>query len=385
MRTGFIIFFSIIIVVYTAINYYIFRRGCEAIPQAWNISVYYTILFIFVSASFLVGRFLERVWISDFTDCLVWIGSFWLGAMVYFFFIILILDFIRMINHFIPFLPSFLYTDYVETKMITGITAFIIVFLTIGGGYINAMIPRIVNLNFDINKKVAGLNELNAVVVTDIHLGTMFTRVRLDKIIAQINALNPDIILLGGDVVDEDVGPVIRQNLGGALKNLKSRYGTFAITGNHEYIGGAEKACKYLSEHGVILLRDTTVTIDNKFILVGREDRSKSGFSGVKRKTLDELMINIDKSKPIILLDHQPFELDKAAASGADVQFSGHTHNGQMFPFNFITKMIYEVSWGYLKKGNTHFYVSSGLGTWGPPIKIGNIPEILNVKLTFMK
>jgi len=385
MGKGFIIIFSIIIVVYSAINYYIFRRGFEAIPQNWNVSVYYTILFVFIAASYLIGRFLERVWVSDFTDCLVWIGSFWLGAMVYFFFIILIFDFLRMVNQFLPFFPSFIYSDYVKTKMITLLISFSIVALTILGGYINAMIPRIVNLNFGIDKHVAGLNQLNVVVATDIHLGTMVTRARFDKIIEKINALNPDIILLGGDVVDEDVGPVIRQNLGDALKNLKSKYGTYAITGNHEFIGGADKACKYLSEHGVTILRDTTLTIDDKFTIVGREDRSKGGFSGVKRKTLDDLMSNIDRTKPIILLDHQPFELDKAAASGADVQFSGHTHHGQMFPFNLITNMIYEVSWGYLKKGNTHFYVSSGLGTWGPPIKIGNNSEILNVKLCFLK
>ena len=385
MRTGFIIVFSLMIVIYTALNYLIFKRGMAAIPQSWNISGWFTVIFIFISSSYLIGRFLERVWVSGFTDCLVWIGSFWLGAMKYFLFILLFLDILRMINHFLPFFPSFIYSDYAKTKLIAAIISILIVTITIIGGYVNAMIPRIVNLNFEIDKKVENMHELNVVVVTDIHLGTMVTRTRFDKIVDKINRLKADIIILGGDVVDEDIGPVIRQNLGDALKNLKSKYGTFAITGNHEYLGGAENACKYLNEHGVTVLRDSVATIDNSVILVGREDRSKPGFSGKKRKLLDELMQNIDRTKPVILLDHQPFELDAAAASGADVQFSGHTHHGQIFPLNLITKMIYEVSWGYLKKGNTHFYVSSGLGTWGPPIKVGNIPEILNVKLSFTK
>ena len=189
--------------------------------------------------------------------------------------------------------------------------------------------------------------------------------------------------MLPGDVVDEDIGPVIRNNLGETLRKIRSKYGVFAITGNHEYIGGVEPACKYLAEHGITMLRDTWVKIGDSLYVVGREDISIRGFTGKTRKPLSELMAEVDKSYPVILMDHQPFRLAEAEANGVDLQLSGHTHHGQLWPFNLITKKVYELSWGYKKKGSTHYYVSCGVGTWGPPIRTGNRPEIINIKLQF--
>jgi len=103
------------------------------------------------------------------------------------------------------------------------------------------------------------------------------------------------------------------------------------------------------------------------------------------RRPLSELMVDVDKQQPIIVMDHQPIGLDEAAEQGADLQLSGHTHHGQIWPFHLITKAVYEVSWGYKKKGQTHVYVSSGVGTWGPPVRLGNTPEIINIKLSFGK
>ena len=183
--------------------------------------------------------------------------------------------------------------------------------------------------------------------------------------------------------MDEDIKPVIRRNIGETLRELKSPLGTYAITGNHEYIGGVKEAVKYLKEHGIIMLQDTFVLVDNKYWLVGREDRDKSRFTGQQRKPLEELMRGLDLSRPVIILDHQPFNLDRATQLGADLQLSGHTHHGQLWPFNYITKAIYELSWGYKKIGDTHFYVSSGFGSWGPPIRLGNIPEIVQINLHF--
>ena len=131
------------------------------------------------------------------------------------------------------------------------------------------------------------------------------------------------------------------------------------------------------------MLRDTWVKIGDSLYVVGREDISIRGFTGKKRKPLPELMAEVDKSYPIILMDHQPFRLEEAEINGVDLQLSGHTHHGQLWPFNFITKKVYELSWGYKKKGSTHYYVSCGVGTWGPPIRTGNRPEIINIKLRF--
>jgi hypothetical protein len=224
---------------------------------------------------------------------------------------------------------------------------------------------------------------MNVVVASDIHLGTIVCKSKLERIVDRINALEPDLVLLPGDVVDEDIGPVIRNNLGETLRKIRSKFGVVAITGNHEYIGGVEPACTYLVEHGITMLRDSSITINDSVIIVGREDISIRGFTGKIRKPLKELMSDVDKSYPIILMDHQPFHLEEAEANGADLQLSGHTHHGQLWPFNFITKKVYELSWGYKKKGNTHYYVSCGVGTWGPPVRTGNRPEIVSLRLKF--
>jgi predicted MPP superfamily phosphohydrolase len=183
--------------------------------------------------------------------------------------------------------------------------------------------------------------------------------------------------------VDEDIEPVIRQNLGETLHLIKSKYGIYGITGNHEYIGGVEEACNYLVNHGVTMIRDSTITIADAFTLVGREDVNIHEFVGKQRKKLADLMKNVNKSLPVILMDHQPLHLNDAVDNSADLQLSGHTHHGQLWPFNYIAQAVYEVSWGYKKKGNTHIYVSSGVGTWGPPMRTGNTPEVVNLKLKF--
>ncbi len=117
--------------------------------------------------------------------------------------------------------------------------------------------------------------------------------------------------------------------------------------------------------------------------VAGREDRSSGQFGGKKRKAIEELLSGLDRARPLILMDHQPFHLEEAERCGVDLQLSGHTHHGQLWPLNFITRAVYEVSMGYRRKGGTHVYVSNGVGTWGPPVRIGNRPEILRITLRF--
>jgi hypothetical protein len=250
-------------------------------------------------------------------------------------------------------------------------------------GHLNAVTPRIRTLNLDIPKPANGRKTLNIVSASDIHLGTLVGRKRFDRIADRMLSLRPDIVIFPGDIVDEDLGPVIKENIGESLRRIKAPLGVYAITGNHEYIGGVEAAARYLTEHEIVLLRDSVVKIDDAFFLVGREDRAISSFTEGRRVPLDSLLARVDMARPVILLDHQPFELEQASSRGVDLQISGHTHHGQLWPLNLITNAIYELSWGYKKRGNTHIYVSSGVGTWGPPARIGNRPEIVNIRINF--
>ncbi len=377
-----LIFFGIVLSVYGMLNFYILRRGLSVIPESYK--SLFLVSAIFVVLSFIAGRLLERVWISFFSEALIWIGSLWIAFMVYFFLALIIVDLFRLVNFIIPFFPSFLTANIEKTKRVTALVVFILVSITVVGGYINTKMIVTKTYNLKIKKHAGELKSLNVVMVSDIHLGTILGKSFLNNIVNRINELKPDIILLAGDIIDEDLTAVIKNNIGEELTRLKSKYGVFAITGNHEYIGGVEAASKYLIAHGINLLRDKYEMIDGSFYVVGREDRSIRQFAGKQRKSLKELITDVDKSYPVIMMDHQPFGLNEALENGVDLQISGHTHNGQLWPFNYLIEKIYDLGWGYKINGNTHYYVSCGVGGWGPPVRTGSRPEIINFKINFV-
>ncbi len=384
MKTSaFIIFIVIVLVVYGLVNSYIFIRGLQAVPSGSAWKIWYIAGFWGVAFTFVLARFMERAYPCGFTGVVTWIGSFWLAFMLYFILIALFIDFARVLNHFFHIFPQSFYADYQKTKLIALLSSIAIVTIVVVAGFINARTPMIRKLELHVGKVVDGSKSLKIVMASDIHLGTIIAKRKANKLVEAINDLHPDIVLFAGDVVDEDLAPVIKNNLGANLMQIKSKLGVFAITGNHEYIGGTEPAVKYLREHGITVLRDTSLLINQQFYLVGREDRDRSRFTGKSRKELSELMQQVDRSKPVILLDHQPFNLERSVEQGVDLQLSGHTHHGQLWPFNYITTAIYQISSGYRLIGNTHFYVSNGFGTWGPPVRLGNRPEIVQIVITF--
>ncbi len=378
-----ILFFTIFFTLYGLINFYVFLRGWQSLPPEPSLRIPYAAAFWVLALSFIAGRFLERVAITPFSTALIWTGSFWLAALAYFTLAALLIDILRLVNFAIPLFPSFVTRNVGQVKLGISGGLVLVVAILLSIGYVNARNPRVRELALHVPKSLDSLKSLNIAVASDIHLGTIVGSEHLARIVDLINDLKPDLVLLPGDIFDEDLGPVIRMNLGERLRMIRARLGVFAITGNHEYIGGVEEACRYMADHNVTVLRDSAVRVDGGLFLVGREDLSISQFTGKKRKPLPELMAAVDRRSPIILMDHQPFRLDEAAEHGADLQLSGHTHHGQIWPFHFITNAIYEVSWGYLRKGNTHVYVSSGVGTWGPPVRLGNRPEIINLRIDF--
>ena len=375
-----LIFFGIVFIIYGLINFYLFRQSVIVIPQPYK--KFFVTAFVFVALSFFAGRIIER-YFYFLGDVLLSIGSFWLAFMFYLFLCCVFINFLRLINQIIPFFPEFITHNIEKTRRIVAIIILLLVTITVVGGYLNTKMIITKTYKFKIKKNAGELKSLNVVMASDIHLGTIIGKSHLAKIKDRVNELNPDIVLLAGDIIDEDISSVIKNNVGEELARFKTKYGIYAVTGNHEYIGGVENACKYLSAHGVNVLRDSAAKIDNSFYLVGREDRSKNQFTGNKRKELYSLMKDVDKSFPIILMDHQPFGLNEAVENNIDLQLSGHTHYGQLWPLNYIVEKIYNPSWGYVINGNTHYYVSCGVGGWGPLVRTGSRPEIINFIITF--
>jgi uncharacterized protein len=383
MRTHLVAFVLTALSIYAALNAYVFVHGWRAIPQGSHWRTAYLVAFLFVSSSFVAGRFIERDWVSPLSTFLIWTGAFWLAAMLYFFLICLFVDFARMANFAVPFFPQLVTSDYPRAGAVSLVVSIALVALLLIGGHINSRFLRVRTVRIDVPKEVPGRKTLSIVMASDIHLGSIVGPRRLHEIVEQIDALNGDLVVLPGDIVDEDLSALISKDVGKTLKDLHAPLGVIAVTGNHEYIGGIAPAVKYLTEHNVRLLRDEVVRLPGDIYVVGREDRSMRSFTGVARKSLAALMAEVDTSHPVILLDHQPSNLAEGADAGADIELCGHTHNGQLWPWTYATRAVYDLNYGYAKVGNMHVYVSSGAGTWGPPVRIGTSAEIVNVVVTF--
>lgn len=381
---AFVIFFSIVLTIYALVNYYIFIRGMQALPQEGAARSVYVWIFWVLAATYVAGRILENLYLSTASDVLVWTGSFWLAAMLYFFLLVVFFDLVRLIHHWIPFIPASV-TDHlprIRQYLFAGSVVLVMLLLTVG--HLNTRNPVVREISVDLGHKQApGVTQLNAVLLSDIHLGTLIGNGQFRRIVDRVTALEPDIIFLAGDMLDEDLEPVLRQNIGQTLRHLHAPLGVYGVMGNHEHIGGARDAYQYLGDHGIQMIRDDAVKVADAFYVVGREDRDKRRFSGRERKPLRDILEGVDQQYPVILLDHQPFYLEKAAALGVDLQLSGHTHHGQLWPLNYITQAMYTISHGYGKINGMHAYVSNGVGTWGPPIRIGNRPEIVQLHLRF--
>jgi len=378
-----VIFLIIVLSAFLIVNYYIFLHGLKAFGANPTVKLVYTILFIILVSAYFLGRILERLSNGVVSQALEWIGAYWFGAMVYFLLIVILIDLFRSINHFIPLIPTALRQNLQQLNLITGIAAIAVVTIILVIGHWNASHPQTKTVEIDIPKK-AKAETMTIAFASDIHLGSFVGQSQLRQLVELMNANRPDVILFGGDMLDEDLAPVIHRNLGQCLEELKAPLGKFTVPGNHEFIGGIEKATQYLEDHGITVLRDEVLQLANGVWIVGRDDNDSKHYGNrILRLALKELISKINPAQPIIVLDHQPLNLSESVANRVDLQLSGHTHNGQLWPINYITAKVYRISRGYQKINGTHFLVSSGFGTWGPPIRLASRSEVYLIKLRF--
>ncbi len=378
------VFFGIFFLLYGLCNYYVGLRGY----QAFNIlfpshppSMYWAAAVFLLAWSFPLSHLIGRYLSPNLNHVLNYISSYWLAAFYYLILIFIMGDLARMLVRRTGILPAGLRGHY--HLVVMGIL-FTVALLLIYGTW-NAHHPVVRNYEVTIAKKSSTMDSMRVVVVSDVHLGWIVGIDRLQQMAGLINSLHPDLILLPGDIIDEGVDLATEQEMPAVLQTLQPRLGTFAAMGNHEYISGnAEATIEFLDRAGIKVLRDQAVEIADSFYLAGRDDASRHRFYGSARLALSEVIADADlKRLPLILMDHEPSNLKEPEEAGVDLQLSGHTHRGQMFPNNYITAAVFEQDWGYLRKNNFQLIVSCGYGTWGPPIRIGNRPEILNVTVKF--
>jgi len=375
-----IIFLTIVLTIYSLANTYIYLKGFNSVPAFRNFRILYLVVFVVLAATFIAGKIIEARHSSVLSDILNIIGGFWMAFMLYGFLFLLLSDILSLVLRVTGTLNSDNMSDYRKWAYYVTIA---ISFFLIAGGFFNAITPHVKKYELTVNKSAGEVKELRIAAVSDIHLGSVIRKRSMKKLSQILRDLKPDMVLLLGDIVDGEIGPVLRGDLLKYFTCPDCRGGLYAITGNHEYIGGADRTIPYIESKGIKLLKDEVVTLKGGISLIGRLDRDSKRFYGKERKELGELIKQADTTKPIILLDHQPFNLGDSEKHGIDIHLSGHTHNGQMWPLNHLTRSIYELSYGYMKKGGTHIIVSSGYGLWGPRIRSGSRSEVLLIEVTF--
>ncbi|HPI37805.1 MAG TPA: metallophosphoesterase [Ignavibacteriaceae bacterium] len=377
-------FLLVFITVYTTINYYLFRRGTQALSLiSKNAKLILGVIFIIPVFSYVAAKSLLVNSDSIFYDILLWLGSFWFAYLVYFLIFTLLIDEIRFVLRKTGRLKSISKETYSRIKLTLFVAVIFITSLLVVIGYNNANNIVLKTYEITIPKNSGNIEKLSVLFFSDSHFTPVNNGRIMNKIIAIQDSVEPDLILIAGDIIDDKSNNLKRYGIDDEMRKLKAKFGVYACNGNHEHIADTENAVDFLTSNGITVLADTFITINNSVQIIGREDRSITRFRESPRKPLGEILKNINPDLPTILLDHQPFELEEAAKHGIDLQLSGHTHHGQIFPGNWITSLVYEVSYGFMKKLNTQYYVTSGVGTWGPPVRIGSDSEIVHFVIHF--
>ena len=379
MRTrDIIIFFSVVFIIYSGASIFLYFKLADAFRELIDINLYNT-LFIVISLSFIAGKILERTLSSLVTDILNIIGGFWLSFIFYSVLLILAADLLRALLSMVNIVSPEINTEF---RQYSYLLSFSIAISLVAAGFINTLFPvtRKYYINID---KHAGIKEFKIAAVSDIHLGSIIRKRSMRVLSKKLKVSSPDMVLFLGDTVDGEINPVLRNDLLDSLIIPESAKYTYAITGNHEYIGNPSKTIPYINNKGIRVLVDEVITLEEGIQLAGRKDRDSIRYTGGPRKNLDVLLKGVDQSKPVIVMDHQPPLIKEDNLSGFDIMLSGHTHNGQMWPLNYLIARIYKLIYGHMVIDDRHYIVSSGYGSWGPRVRLGSRSEILDISLSF--
>lgn len=367
--------------VHLSLNVYIFLKGIRLLEEKKTWRALFASLFIIEFTLYLVGLLLYPILPLHIVRFLWLMGSTWMVFIFYMTLMWLIIDVGMYLNRRKTFVGRYL-SNHPRNS---GALFFTITTLSIAAimyiGNLKFRHPVVTEQKITINKSAGNISSMKIAMISDLHLGYLIDKRYTKKYVDLIMEQNPDLILFVGDIIDAEIDPLINQNMKEDFLRLQAPYGVYACTGNHEFRYQAEAKINWLNNDANIqLLRDSAVLIDSSFYLVGRED-----FVLPSPANLSTILTNykVDKSLPVIVLNHTPNNLDEEMENGADLALYGHTHEGQIFPFNIFTRIIFEVASGYKQKEDTHVFVSSGVGLSGPQYRIGTKSEIVVLDVTF--
>ncbi len=381
MKTKYIMITILVLGIYCMTSYYIGLKLAGSLLAAASPAVtgLYWAVFAFLTAAYFLGRGGAMFYASALNDWLIWIGAYWLAFYFYLLLFWCAVDFSLWIGHLAGVIPL----EITSNLPVVGRSIVLAVCLLVVYGIWVANSPQLRHYDIRIHKKTP-VHSIHIIMISDLHLGLLVGRRRLENLVTAINQQKPDIVLLPGDILDENIGIFVDDNMPEILRRLRPKYGIFGCLGSHEYIwGDSEKTVQELSKANITLLRDQAVKIADSFYLAGRDDYYREKLTDSPRKPLKEILQDCDRALPIIMMDHQPVEVEAGEQQGIDLYIAGHTHHGQLFPLNFLTQAMFKLDWGYWHSGAFHMIVSSGFGTWGPPVRVGTQSEWVSINVQF--
>jgi len=356
-----------------------------------NIYVFFRIMNLFISKGYkrwytlgylllasiypLSERFSEQE-SNVFTQSLSSAAGYLLTFFLYLFLALLIVELFLLFNRLFRFISPEKRKGYAFRIYTLSAMIFFSV-IVVAGGAINLNTIRVSKYEVEVPRRNSKIDHLRVAFVADLHIQQNYSMSFIEQFVSKINALRPDIMLYGGDLVEGDNQNESTIAIENALKSIQTKYGEFGVLGNHEFYSGQDQG-SFFKKAGINMLCDSVVRIDDAFYLAGRYDQHFGN-----RKTINQVLENSSSDLPILLLDHRPTQLQEVSQTAVDVQFSGHTHYGQLFPINLIINSMYELSWGYQKIRNTHFLVTSGLRLWGPQVRTVGKSEIMLIDIQF--
>lgn len=306
-------------------------------------------------------------------------GAWCMGIFVYYFLLTVLTDGAVMLYRLFQ-------TDSHRMPLVRFVAGIVTVALTVavvGYGFSHAKHRKVVTYEVSVPVKKMD-REWNIVLISDLHLGAVGSEESLEEMVREINALKPDLICIAGDFFDNDFAAI--QNPEAAVKilsRLRPAHGIYACPGNHDSGSTVTQMRQFLADCGIRLLEDESVTIQESLVLLGRLDPSPiGGYDGVKRRPAGEILADVNTELPVVVLDHNPAHIDEYG-NAVDLILSGHTHKGQIFPGSLITDRMYTVDYGYYRESPDApaVVVTSGVGTWGMPMRVGTDCEIVRIRL----
>lgn len=379
---------------YMMFRFFYWMKHCNHRFNWLRFKVPFAVVYLFMALSPVIAFLLPK---SAVAIVIRRISTYWIGIMLYSLLYVVLFDLLRLIAKHTKLKNTLLFSRGSVISIGSVVVACAVA--TCLYGIFNARNIKVNEYSVTVNKSCGSDKHLKAVLVADLHMGYAIGVDHITNMVEKINQQNADIVIIAGDIFDNSYdGMDDPEGIKAQLKSIKSKYGVYAVYGNHDIDekilmgftfdwGGkqlhSEKMTNFMKDCNIKLINDESVLINDEFYLVGRRDTDKPGTEDGTRAEISELTKDLDKTKPIFVLSHEPDELQKTADAGADIDFSGHTHDGQLFPVNLTIGLFWENPCGMIKKDNMYSIVTSGVGVYGTFMRVGTDAEICSVDIDF--